>query len=181
METADLFESDIVRIIEEFSIDPLTGIYTRRAFFDYLSKMFSAASRNKDFRFSLILMDIDYFKEINDTYGHKGGDIVLRDIGKILKDFVRAEDFVGRIGGEEFGIIVNFSDVVYACRVAERIRKHIEQRRFTVERNRSIDLTASFGVVDSEGFSSLDEMISTCDSLLYVSKNSGRNRVTCRL
>ncbi len=180
-EIMDLFESDMIRIIEEFSIDPLTGVYTRRAFFDYLNKMFSAAERNKDFKFSLILIDIDYFKEVNDTYGHEGGDVVLKEIGSLLKSFVRAEDFVGRIGGEEFGIIINFSNAVYACKVAERIRKQIEQHKFIVKKNKVVNLTASFGVVDSEKFSSLKDMVSTCDSLLYVSKNFGRNRVTCRL
>ncbi|WP_051654327.1 GGDEF domain-containing protein [Persephonella sp. KM09-Lau-8] len=180
-ETANLFENDLNKIIEEFSIDPLTGVYTRKAFFDYFSKMFSATQRNSEYKFSLILVDIDYFKSINDTYGHDGGDTVLKEVGRLLKDSVRAEDFVGRIGGEEFGIILNFNDSVYACKVAERIRMQIEQHPFIIKKKTIINITASFGVVDSNGFSSTKEMYSACDSLLYSSKKQGRNRVTCRL
>jgi len=147
--------------------DYLTGLYNRRFFFLEMEKVF-----DKDEEKTISIMDIDFFKKVNDTYGHDGGDAVLKYVADFLKDYVGDRGFVTRFGGEEFCIYI-------AAKVCEEffdeIRKKIESSTIKFG-DEDIKITASFGVTSKTG-ASVDAMITEADSLLYDAKTSGRNRV----
>ncbi len=124
----------------------------------------------------MIILDIDHFKPLNDTYGHMAGDTVLRRIGELLKENSRASDVVGRWGGEEFLVICPHTDVEGATALAESLRRAIESESFQVDR----PVTASFGVAAVTGngsFDSTDRLLVAADNELYRAKEGGRNRV----
>lgn len=123
---------------------------------------------------TIILLDIDDFKKVNDTYGHLVGDKVLKDIAKILRENTRKIDTVGRWGGEEFLIILPLTDAQGGIIMAEKLRKKISEHLFTGVGN----LTASFGVAESRGEISSVELIGRADSLMYQAKNAGKNMVS---
>jgi len=154
------------------TVDSLTGLYNRRKFeatLDY------EVARNKRYPvgLSLILVDIDYFKNVNDTYGHDVGDKVLQDFAGLLKKSIRKTDIAGRWGGEEFMIILPESSASTACAVAEKIRKNIESAAFdTIGK-----MTASMGVCLMGGSDEADSLIKRADIALYEAKRNGRNMV----
>lgn len=129
--------------------------------------------------FSLIMLDIDHFKKLNDTYGHLQGDIVIKKIAKILLDSVRNIDICSRYGGEEFAVIIPEIDIEGAAVVAERLRKSVEEYPFLREKDR-IKVTISVGVTEfnPESMRSPSEVVAAADRALYQSKELGRNRVT---
>ncbi len=155
-------------------IDNLTQIYNRMKL-DHiiLSEIENSISRKTIF--SLILLDIDYFKNINDTYGHLVGDEVLIQIAKILKRTVRQTDSVGRWGGEEFLLILPQTDQEQACILAERIRSEIQTYPFASTQ----PLTCSFGVTSYQDGDSKDKMLQRADKAMYQVKKQGRNMVLC--
>ncbi len=154
------------------STDHLTGIPNRHSTEDRIQELVSKAVRH-DRPFSLILIDIDNFKAINDTHGHAAGDRVLQEFGTILTERIRASDTAGRWGGEEFLIVCDESDIKGAGQLAETLRQYIERYRF----NHGSPLTASFGVTQYQTGEDSREMFSRADKLLYAAKNTGRNRV----
>ncbi|HPJ25910.1 MAG TPA: GGDEF domain-containing protein, partial [Synergistaceae bacterium] len=161
--------------------DALTGLPNRRSFFDTLNREIARCHRHGK-PLSLILCDIDFFKEVNDTYGHDTGDYVLRQFGRNLRRALRAEDFLSRYGGEEFGMILPETDLPRAIQVAERLRYETEKALFSAERGKKdaprIQLTASFGVAQLELHKDTREaLFSRADLLLYQAKNAGRNSV----
>jgi diguanylate cyclase (GGDEF)-like protein/PAS domain S-box-containing protein len=152
--------------------DGLTGLHNHRAFQDYLEEQFQVAMRNKQ-PLALILMDVDHFKQYNDTYGHQAGDEVLRQVAQILQTNVREGDFVARYGGEEFVVVLPRTDLESAVAVAERLRRAIESAEWSLR-----PVTGSFGVASIRpDMETRQELIEAADQALYQAKKNGRNRV----
>lgn len=166
---------DQVGLWSEASCDMLTGAMTRRAFSDALRKSFAARARTRA-KASLVLFDLDHFKRINDTHGHSAGDAVLKAVARTVMRELRIEDSFGRIGGEEFAILVANADAEVAADVAERVRAAIE--RTTIPGHPALRVTASFGIAEAtDGVLDVEDLTSRADAQLYSAKSSGRNRV----
>jgi diguanylate cyclase (GGDEF)-like protein len=163
--------------VEKLAItDPLTHLYNRRFFEEKFGDELLKAEAYK-LPLSLIMIDIDHFKLVNDTYGHKVGDKVLEVLALILKANVRDKDIVARYGGEEFMILLPGTDKVGAGKVAERIRKEIEETPLT-EVGGPEKFTVSFGVTGfPEDGKELNDLLLKVDQALYEAKKLGRNRV----
>ncbi|MCB9480840.1 MAG: GGDEF domain-containing protein [Desulfobacteraceae bacterium] len=157
------------------SIDALTNCYNRRELDRKLDEQFSF-SRRYGKNFSLIMFDIDFFKNLNDTYGHDAGDQVLREISSRIKNIIRAEDTIFRYGGEEFVVILPETDEESAAMLANRLRREISDTPFVLNGD-NVFVTSSFGVSSFMGSNNPEEILRTADKLLYKAKNSGRNRV----
>ncbi len=169
---------DANKQLHQLSItDKLTNIYNRGYWEECLKQQFRIFMRTKT-PVTLLMFDIDHFKNINDTYGHPAGDQVLKDAGAILKKIVRNSDIAGRYGGEEFGIILLDANREDAYHIAERLRKAIEQHIILFD-NLEIKFTISIGLCTlSEVTSSPQEWLIKTDNSLYFSKEHGRNRTT---
>jgi diguanylate cyclase (GGDEF)-like protein len=167
-----MLENETFKELSE--VDVLTGIYNRRAFDNKLAEFLDIASRYGR-HLSLIMFDIDKFKEINDTYGHEAGDSVLRELSKTVKTGLRKTDFFARYGGEEFMIISPETDISTAKELAERLREQIEIHDFKIEKN----ITCSFGVTEFNRNNKNDyqSIVSRADTALYEAKRNGRNKV----
>lgn len=157
--------------------DGLTGIYNHRFFQEAMDREFLRAKRYSR-QLSLILLDVDDFKLINDTYGHTVGDLVLINISKLLESTVRVTDVVARYGGEEFVIILPETDLSNATLVAENLRTGIESLTTVVDQ-KVITLTVSLGVTSYDAVKNKNKqsLISMADKALYIAKDSGKNRV----
>ena len=155
--------------------DKLTGLYNRFKIDKELSSQKDNIDRNDSYSCGLILIDIDYFKSINDTLGHLVGDCILKDISKFLKNNLRKTDIIGRWGGEEFLIILPFTSKDIAKKVAENLRVLIEENNFSYKMNRKI--TISIGVTEFSKSKSVEDTLLLVDNLLYKAKENGRNRV----
>jgi diguanylate cyclase (GGDEF)-like protein len=161
------------RKLEKLSItDRLTGLYNRLKLDEVLETEFARAPRSGQ-PFSVILIDIDHFKQVNDQHGHQTGDQVLIAVAEILRIGTRASDFVGRWGGEEFLIVCPHTDAAGARRLAENLRQTIQDYRFPVVAQK----TASFGVASFRQDDTVKTIVSRVDIALYAAKESGRNRV----
>ncbi|MGB5867808.1 MAG: transporter substrate-binding domain-containing protein [Arcobacteraceae bacterium] len=154
--------------------DKLTSLYNRNKLDDALDSEFHRTIRYKT-PFGVILLDIDFFKKVNDTYGHQVGDKVLIEISNIIKLHSRESDVVGRWGGEEFLIICPHTNIEGLKTIAEKIRKEIEDFKFV----ENIHKTASFGVSEYKKNDQIKDILSRADKALYIAKNDGRNRVIC--
>jgi diguanylate cyclase (GGDEF)-like protein len=155
--------------------DSLTGVMSRRAFRDAAQRDFALARRHKQ-ELSCIRIDIDNFKHVNDTYGHATGDIVLQGIVHICRRNLRASDYVGRLGGEEFGVILPQTSARSALQVAERLRKGIERENFVTPFG-ALKVTASLGVAPCDKtVSDVGALLRRVDVALYGAKSTGRNR-----
>jgi len=164
--------------------DSLTGLYNRRHFNKLAEEEIGRALRYAR-PLSVIMLDIDFFKRVNDTFGHSIGDMVLEKVAAITKNMVRTTDVPARYGGEEFIILLPETPAAKAAILAERLRKHIEDTTFREEKCSSIRITASFGVNDFINKSTskstervLLELVAKADLALYAAKDAGRNRVT---
>ena len=155
--------------------DKLTGLYNRFKIDKELSLQKDNIDRNDSYSCGLILIDIDYFKSINDTLGHLVGDCILKDISKLLKNNLRKTDIIGRWGGEEFLIILPFTSKDIAKKIAENLRVLIEENNFSYKMNRKI--TISIGVTEFSKSKSVEDTLLLVDNLLYKAKENGRNRV----
>ena len=155
--------------------DKLTGLYNRFKIDKELSLQKDNIDRNDSYSCGLILIDIDYFKSINDTLGHLVGDCILKDISKLLKNNLRKTDIIGRWGGEEFLIILPFTSKDIAKKVAENLRALIEEHNFSYNMDRKI--TISIGVTEFSKSKSVEDTLLLVDNLLYKAKENGRNRV----
>ncbi len=169
------------KIIEEISItDGLCGIYNRRHFDDQFPKIVNALKRKKEL-VCFSIMDVDYFKQYNDIYGHQMGDEVLKSIAKTLKStFKRGDDYCFRLGGEEFGVIFKIEDKERAFEFVNTIRINIENLKIDHRKNDASNyVTASFGVTckNATDIKNVDEIYKDTDNLLYKAKKSGRNKV----
>ena len=159
------------------ALDELTGIYNRRSMFHFLKDEIDRSRRYRHF-LSVLMIDVDHFKRINDAYGHAAGDGVLKEVVLTTKKMLRSNDRLCRYGGEEFLAILPETDKDNALRAAERIRSEIENRNFSVP-YAAVRLTASLGVATTppQTHISSDELIRVADDALYLSKMNGRNRV----
>ncbi len=155
--------------------DPLTGTWNRSAFNDHLQRELRLAERN-DWPFSLIFIDIDHFKNINDTYGHACGDQALKSVAKWIKQRIRRSDMLFRYGGEEFVILLSDTDVVGAEILAEKVRQKLDQHTLAHDMA-ALKLTASFGVAGWRNQESLSQLIDRADNAMYIAKKRGRNQV----
>jgi diguanylate cyclase (GGDEF)-like protein len=155
--------------------DPLTRLLNRRGLEDALRISFAHASRH-DLPTSAIMVDIDHFKKVNDSFGHETGDNVIRLVAGMLERICRGSDVVARTGGEEFVIILPDTDMASARVLAERICQAVGERPLLVDQQR-IPVTISLGVASSTGEVDLDELTQEADQAMYLAKRGGRNRV----
>lgn len=153
-------------------IDHLTGMYNRRKITELFDSEYVRYKRYK-YPLSIMIIDIDFFKKINDKYGHNQGDITLKEIAAILKKEVRESDHVGRWGGEEFLVICPETDIDGAYTLAEKLRSTINKYPFTNVGHR----TASFGITTCSDDCTFESMINRADKALYTAKSDGRNKI----
>lgn len=152
--------------------DPLTGLANRRSINTELSHHYSLAKR-QGVPLTVILCDLDKFKEVNDTYGHDGGDEVLVAFGKMLEECSRLEDRVARWGGEEFLVMLPMTDAEGAATLAERIREETSKLKFSLVPRKQ---TVSLGIAELHSIETVDSLIKRADQALYEAKSSGRDR-----
>jgi two-component system cell cycle response regulator len=165
-------------LLEQLALtDALTSLPNRRAIEDWANRQLSGAARY-GFSFWVVMADLDHFKNINDSYGHEAGDIVLKRFAEILKANSRKSDICGRVGGEEFLFSLTHTDEQNAKLVVDRIRSELETTKFSFDSG-ALRVTASFGVSGFEGTRApdLSQLISQADAALYSAKRLGRNRV----
>lgn len=165
--------------------DVLTGVNNRRFFDQRLHEEVGRAQRDH-LTISCLFFDVDYFKKVNDTYGHNEGDMVLREVAGLIRMNLRTSDVIARYGGEEFSAILNNTNATTACEIAERIRLGIENREFTLSNGESIRVTTSIGIATFQaGNYQLDThklgntLLQKADQCLYEAKRSGRNKIIC--
>jgi diguanylate cyclase (GGDEF)-like protein len=161
--------------------DQLTRLYNRRGILELIDGAVAKAKRERS-RLALVMIDIDYFKRINDSGGHKAGDEVLREVAFRITSSVREYNHVGRLGGEEFLVLLAQTDCDHACDIAERIRAAINMMPINGH-NTSFSVTVSAGVAqafDPSHSITAEKLLLIADEALYESKRSGRNKVTCR-
>lgn len=157
--------------------DPLTGLYNLRFFRNSLAELLAHARRHRQ-PLALLYMDIDYFKNINDTWGHDGGDRILTDVARMLKEHCRAADILSRNGGEEFSLLLPRCSATQAQAVAQRIREQIAGHDFYVAQAKAIHVTISIGVAAfPQHAADGQQLLQYADSALYDAKRVGRNAV----
>jgi two-component system cell cycle response regulator len=158
--------------------DPLTRVLNRRALLDRLTAEVDRARRFNS-SLTLLLLDVDHFKQINDTTGHLGGDSVLRQLGTVLEDVVRKVDVVARYGGEEFVLILPETASEGGIIFAERLRERIAEQEFDVGSDRPVHLTVSIGIATfpSPRIATTEDFFARADEALYRAKSGGRNQV----
>jgi diguanylate cyclase (GGDEF)-like protein len=156
--------------------DPMTGLHNRRFLEEYIDTVVATAQRRKS-QVSVLMLDLDYFKKVNDTHGHDAGDAVLKTLAKVLVECVRTSDLVIRYGGEEFLIILLDTGENYADEVAEKIREAVEATKFQVPGG-TLQKTISVGVADfPKDSDTFWQAMKYADVALYQAKERGRNRV----
>lgn len=157
--------------------DPLTGAYNRRYFFEHFNRAFSASKRYSS-ALSFLIIDIDCFKKLNDTYGHDAGDKILKELVAICSPLMRDVDLFARFGGEEFVAMLPNTAIDGALILAERIRKNINQKQLLLANNK-INFTVSIGVseISADDDQYVEEIIKRADLALYEAKEGGRNKV----
>ena len=169
------------KLVELATIDDLTQLYNRRYFFERFNQEMERAKRYQR-PLSCLILDIDHFKQVNDTYGHLSGDQVLIDIAQILRNNCRQSDLAGRYGGEELIILLPETDSPGAMIIAERIREMIEQHQTVDDRGEIIRVTVSMGVVSLTGpelekMDKNERIVQYADDALLRAKKDGRNRI----
>ena len=170
-------QNSVNEILNSIYSDHLTGVLNRRGFYDAANIEFDRYTKRAR-PLSILVIDADFFKKINDTYGHPVGDEVLKHLASSLKECVRDMDVVARLGGEEFSILLPSTDILVAAQIAERMRKLIAESKLNID-GHEIRYTVSIGVsAVSQYVTGIDTLIKIADQALYQSKNTGRNRIT---
>ena len=168
-------------ILQHATLDALTGFYNRRQLEERIKQEVSSAKR-KGNPLCAIMTDIDYFKNVNDTYGHAVGDLVLKTVSQIIKAQLRDYDIAGRYGGEEFTVLLPFTKLEDALPVAERLRKAVARKSIDISKvvpdtsNKNINVTISLGIHQLNVDDDENTLIQKADKALYEAKNSGRNK-----
>lgn len=166
----------LIKKLEKLSlIDDLTKIYNRRYLEMYMEKAIPFAERNGH-PLTMVMFDIDHFKNINDSYGHNAGDMILQKLGKVIKETLRKPDVIIRTGGEEFLIILPDCSLNRGIKLAERIRTKVQSTKFVYNGNQII-VTISLGVTEYISGQDLNQLMECADMALYKAKESGRNKV----
>ena len=174
----DLDESFHENLMSSALRDGLTKLFNKRYFMERLDSELKFAQRHET-ALSLLMLDLDHFKKINDTQGHLAGDRVLSTIASVLLKAVRNEDVVARFGGEEFAIILRAIALEPAASTAERLRKLVESTKIALDGGKELRATVSIGLANfpSTPCKTLEELVEAADKALYRAKNAGRNRV----
>jgi len=158
--------------------DGLTGALSRRAFLGAAEHDLAQVRRHGG-DLSCILLDLDHFKNINDTHGHAAGDRALQEVAMLLKSGVRKSDYVGRLGGEEFAVIMRGADAAVACDIGERLRQRIMDARLPTQAG-EVRVTVSVGVATlMPQDAGIEDLLHRSDKALYMAKTAGRNRLVC--
>ena len=160
-------EGELLR--EMAQMDGLTGVYNRQYFMSLIISEFDKLIRYRQ-RICMLMIDLDEFKSLNDTFGHMFGDVVLKGFAEILQENVRKFDIIGRFGGDEFLVMLPSTSYHEACIVRERIQKSLLKKRFDFQ-GQSIGIAASFGLSSRENNETLEELINIADKEMYVMKN----------
>lgn len=168
-----------IQLFDIAHTDHLTKTMNRRNFFIHAQNLFSISKRNHR-ELTVIMIDIDNFKTFNDKYGHDTGDKVLVEFAKVIKRNIKTQDIFGRLGGEEFALVLPNTNLENATKKAEELKEEIAKVEIFVFDN-ILNITASFGVSDNSNCENIDEMLQKADKLLYSAKNDGRNLVRSRL
>jgi len=166
------------RLLEELALtDPLTGLPNRRAIEDWAVRQLSGATRH-GFSFWVVMADLDSFKSVNDTYGHEAGDVALKRFADLLRTNTRASNMSGRIGGEEFVVVITHIEKPNIQIAVDRIRHQFEAEEFRFA-GRILGVTASFGISGFQGGEApqFSQLLKDADSALYAAKRAGRNRL----
>ena len=169
-------------ILKYATLDALTGFYNRRQLDERVKQEVSHAKR-KGSSLCAIMADIDYFKHVNDTYGHTAGDLVLKSVAKVMRSQLREYDIAARYGGEEFVILLPYTNIDEAYSVAERLRKNVCEKIIDIEKvntknkAKSISVSISIGINEYNNTDSASELIMKADKALYKAKESGRNQI----
>lgn len=162
-------------VTKNATMDKLTGTYIRNVVKEKLNKIINSGSKRIN-NFSLLMLDIDHFKAVNDTYGHMVGDKVLTALGKTLNDSLRKKDIVGRYGGEEFIVVLNGTEKQAAMLVAEKLRRNVEKANF-LGKEKPVTISVGISSYPQDG-RNMDLLVEKADKALYYSKNNGRNMVS---
>jgi diguanylate cyclase (GGDEF)-like protein len=166
------------KLLEKLSrIDDLTGLFNRRHLNSVIAREFNRSKRH-NIELSCLLLDLDFFKRVNDTFGHEFGDFVIQEFAAVIQSSLRISDFAFRYGGEEFLILLPQTETEGALQVAEKIRQHMEANTIT-DGDSSVTVTVSIGVASfcQHQPSNRNELIAFTDKALYVAKRNGRNQV----
>ena len=169
-------------ILKHATLDALTGFYNRRQLEERIKQEVSNAKR-QNAPLCGIMTDVDFFKSVNDTYGHAVGDLVLKTIAKVIRGQLREYDIAGRYGGEEFSILLPFTKIEEAQMVAERLRQAIEAKLIDISKvnpgsdKKEIQVTLSLGVYEINKDDNDEDLMNKADKALYQAKNTGRNKV----
>ena len=161
--------------------DGLTGLNNRREFDNVFPQQISISKRNKDL-LVFVMLDIDHFKQYNDTYGHQEGDVVIKKVASILKSTLkRPLDYAFRLGGEEFGMLYLVSNEYSALNIALKVKNKLEDEKIKHSGNsisQYVTITAGLYIIDKDDNSTVEEIYKKADDALYVSKENGRNKIT---
>jgi len=168
-----LLQSKAMQLEQLATVDKLTSLFNRVKFEQKLKEEMSRVQRYKSEPFSIVLFDVDNFKQINDTYGHITGDIVLQRIAGVVKTTIRTTDLACRWGGEEFVIIYPHTNVSQALEASEKIRKLINKLKFDAIKN----VSCSFGIAQFEADDTMQSLLARADQAMYQAKKGGKNRV----
>ena len=175
---ADRLRQSVQQSIEMALYDPLTGLNNRRSLEHRLPVMIETA-RLRGAPLTMMILDIDHFKRVNDTHGHDIGDLVLKGFGAQLQEIVRGGDLLCRLGGEEFVVVMPDVEATQAAQIAERARRATENREFSIDgAARSVSITVSIGLAQWRETWNSAELYRRADQALYLSKSAGRNRVS---
>lgn len=172
-------ERDDAKLAELATVDSLTGILNRRAFFEQTERARMVTLRQKQ-SVAMMMLDIDYFKRLNDRYGHAAGDQALCAFAHTAQSTLREQDILGRLGGEEFALLLPATDVMGAMQAAERLRAAVESAPILME-GQHLVLTVSIGVVMVDADEHINQALARADHALYRAKSGGRNRVEVEL
>ena len=172
----DSLQRNIDKLYTLSITDFLTNIYTRRYFFDTVKSHIALSMRDSN-PLSLLMIDIDDFKKVNDSYGHQVGDDVLIDVAQALQTLIRESDTLARMGGEEFAVLLYNTSHNDAIKIAQKIRQTIEEKVFIYD-DIKIPITVSIGTAElAKNSTSIEVLYKDADDSLYVAKKNGRNRV----
>ena len=177
--TRDITESRALHQELKFQAqnDYLTGLSNRRRFMELAEQELVRTTRYRK-QLSIFMVDIDYFKKVNDTYGHKTGDVVLQQLSETLRSTLREIDVIGRLGGEEFAVLLPETALSEAAEVAERLRERVAEQEIVLETGMPLHFTVSIGVAClQQKNSNIDMLLNLADEALYKAKEGGRNRV----